>query len=189
MEILSNPRIGFGPRLGASILDGILGGFFACGFGFFLAFLGLGAGGVLGLAIDEQAELESSLGAMGVGAGIGALMGMLGGVLIGYFIYSIIEAFTGASPGKMMLGYKVANADGTGGDISLYFKRWAIKHASSVFSMLTLVTGLIFLNPLGSLIGFVMFLGCFLAIGDEKQTLHDKIAKTAIYLKRDIVSQ
>jgi uncharacterized RDD family membrane protein YckC len=187
MEFQSNPRIGFAPRLGVSILDAIFGGFFAGGFGIFLAFLGLGAGGVLGLAIDEQAELESSLEAMGVGAGIGALMGMLGGVVIGYFIYSIIEACTGASPGKMMLGYKVANADRTGGDISLYLKRWAIKNASSVFSMLAFVTGLIFLNPLGSIIGFVMFFGCFLALGDDRQALHDKIAKTAIYHKKDII--
>ena len=187
MELQFNPRIGFGPRLGAAILDVILGGLFASGFGIFLALLGLGAGGVLGLAIDEQAELETSLEAIGVGAGIGAVMGMLGGVIIGYFIYSIIEAITGASPGKMMLGYKVANADGTGGDISLYLKRWAIKNASSVFSMLTLVTGFILLKPLGSIIGFVMFLGCFLALGDDKQALHDKIAKTAIYNKRNII--
>ena len=187
MELQFNPRIGFGPRLGAAILDVILGGLFASGFGVFLALLGLGAGGVLGLAIDEQAELETSLEAIGVGAGIGAVMGMLGGVIIGYFIYSIIEAITGASPGKMMLGYKVANADGTGGDTSLYLKRWAIKNASSVFSMLTLVTGFILLKPLGSIIGFVMFLGCFLALGDDKQALHDKIAKTAIYNKRNII--
>lgn len=187
MELQFNPRIGFGPRLGAAILDVILGGLFASGFGVFLALLGLGAGGVLGLAIDEQAELETSLEAIGVGAGIGAVMGMLGGVIIGYFIYSIIEAITGASPGKMMLGYKVANADGTGGDTSLYLKRWAIKNASSVFSMLTLVTGFILLKPLGSIIGFVMFLGCFLALGDDKQALHDKIAKTAIYNKKDII--
>ena len=187
MELQFNPRIGFGPRLGAAILDVILGGLFASCFGVFLAFLGLGAGGVLGLAIDEQAELETSLEAIGVGAGIGAVMGMLGGIIIGYFIYSIIEAFTGASPAKMMLGYKVANADGTGGDTSLYLKRWAIKNASSVFSMLTLVTGFILLKPLGSIIGFVMFLGCFLAIGVDKQALHDKIAKTAIYNKRDII--
>jgi uncharacterized RDD family membrane protein YckC len=187
MELQFNPRIGFGPRLGAAILDGILGGLFASGFGFFLASLGLGAGAVLGLAIDEQAELETSLEAIGVGAGIGAVMGMLGGIIIGYFIYSIVEAFTGASPAKMMLGYKVANADGTGGDTSLYLKRWAIKNASSVFSMLTLVTGFILLKPLGSIIGFVMFLGCFLAIGVDKQALHDKIAKTAIYNKRNII--
>ena len=114
-------------------------------------------------------------------------MGMIGGVVIGYFIYTIIEAFTGASPAKMILGYKVANSDGTGGDISLYLKRWAIKNVSSFLYMLAFVTGLIFLFPLGSILGFVMFLGCFLALGDDKQALHDKIAKTAIYNKRDII--
>jgi len=187
MELQFNPRIGFGPRLGAAILDVILGGLFASGFGIFLALLGLGVGGVLGSAIDAQTVIESSLKAMGLGASIGALMGMIGGVVIGYFIYTIIEAFTGASPAKMILGYKVANSGGTGGDISLYLKRWAIKNVSSVFYMLTFVTGLIFLFPLGSILKFVMFLGCFLALGDDKQALHDKIAKTAIYHKRDII--
>jgi len=187
MQIFETTRIGFGPRLGAYLLDILLGGVFASGFGIFIAFLGFGAGGVLGLAIDEQVELENSLKAIGVGAGIGAVMGMIGGCIIGYFIYSIIEALTGASPAKMILGYKVANSDGSGGEISLYLKRWAVKNASSVFSMLALVTGAIILQPLGSIIGFVVFLGCFLALGEEKQALHDKVAKTAIFNKRNII--
>ena len=187
MEIQNHSRVGFAPRLGAYILDGILCGVFASGFGGFLAFLGLGAGGVLGMSIDQQAELENTLGAVGIGAGIGAVMGMLGGFIIGSFVYSLIEAFTGASPAKMILGYQVANEDGKAGDITLYMIRWAIKNASKVFSMLTLLTGLIFLNPLSSIIGIVMFFGCFLAIGDDKQALHDKIAKTAIFNKADII--
>ena len=187
MDILNNKRIGFGPRLGAAILDRIIGGIFASGIGIVMAILGLGAGSALGVAIDYQAELESSLEAIGLGAGLGALIGMLGGLIIGYFLYSLIEAFTGASLAKMILGYKAANEDGTSGDTTLYLKRWVIKNASDVLSMITLMTGLIILQPIGSIIGFILFLGCFLVLGNEKQALHDRIAKTAIYKKDDII--
>jgi len=180
-------RIGFFPRLGAVVIDWIFGGVFAGGLATILGVLGLGAGGAIGLAVDEQAELEIALEAVGIGAGIGAIVGLLSGFLIGYFLYSIIEAFTGASPGKMVLGFKVGNEDGSAGDLSLYLKRWVIKNASSVFSMLAIFTGLVFLQPIGSLIGVVMFFGCFLALTEECQALHDKIAKTAIYNKQDLV--
>ena len=170
-------RIGFLPRLGAVVIDWIFGGVFASGLAAILGVLGLGAGGAIGLAVDEQAEIESALEAAGLGAGIGALVGFISGLVIGYFLYSLIEAFTGASPGKMVLGYKVGNEDGSAGDLSLYLKRWVIKNASSVFSMLAI----------GSLIGVVMFFGCFLALTEQCQALHDKIAKTAIYNKQDLV--
>jgi len=180
-------RIGFLPRLGAAVLDWIFGGIFSGVLSTFLAFLGLGAGGAMGLAIDDLAEMEGALEAAGIGAGIGALIGLISGLVIGYFLYSLIEAFTGASPGKMVLGFKVGNDDGRTGNTNLYLKRWVVKNASSVFSILALVTGLVFLQPLGSLIGIVMFFGCFLALSAECQALHDKIAKTAIYNKQDLV--
>ncbi len=180
-------RIGFSSRLGAVALDWVFAGVFAGVFAAIFGMLGLGAGGALGLAVDEQAQMESALEAAGLGAGLGALLGLISGIVIGYFLYSLIEAFAGASPGKMVLGFKVGNEDGRAGDTGLYLKRWAIKNASSVFSMVALFTGLVFLEPIGTLIGIVMFFGCFLALSDERQALHDKIAKTAIYHKKDLI--
>ena len=176
-------RIGFLPRLGAAVIDWIFGGFFAGGLAAIFGVFGLGAGGAIGLAVEELAEIESALEAAGLGAGIGAIVGLISGFVIGYFLYSLIEA----SPGKMVLGYIVGNEDGSAGDLSLYLKRWVIKNASSVFSMLALLTGLVFLEPIGSLIGVVMFFGCFLALTEQCQALHDKIAKTAIYNKQDLI--
>ena len=179
-------RIGFLPRLGAAVIDWIFAGIFAGVLAAIFGVFGLGAGSAIGLAVEEIAEIESALEAAGLGAGIGAIVGLISGYVIGYFLYSLIEAFTGASPGKMVLGYKVGNEDGSAGDLSLYLKRWAIKNASSVFSILALLTGLVFLEPIGSLIGVVMFFGCFLALTDQCQALHDKIAKTAIYNNQNL---
>jgi len=61
-------RIGFLPRLGAVVIDWIFAGVFAGGIAAILGVLGLGAGGAIGLAVDEQAEIESALEAAGLGA-------------------------------------------------------------------------------------------------------------------------
>ena len=132
-------RVGFSSRLGAAALDWVFAGVFAGVLAAIFGVLGLGAGGALGLAVDEQAEMESALEFVGLGAGIGALLGLISGAIVGYFLYSLIEAFAGASPGKMALGFKVGNEDGRAGDTGLYLMRWAIKNASSVFSIMILI--------------------------------------------------
>ena len=48
-------RIGFSSRLGAVALDWVFAGVFAGVFAAIFGMLGLGAGGALGLAVDEQA--------------------------------------------------------------------------------------------------------------------------------------
>jgi hypothetical protein len=59
-------RIGFSSRLGAAALDWIFAGVFAGVLASIFGVLGLGAGGALGLAVDEQAEMESALEAAGL---------------------------------------------------------------------------------------------------------------------------
>jgi len=51
---------------------------------------------------------------------------------------------------------------------------------------LSLIGGLIglsFIGSIGSLWGFVIFVGFFFAFGDKKQTIHDMIAKTVVTYK------
>ncbi len=102
-------------------------------------------------------------------------------------VYNLIEGFFGASPGKMIMGLQVANADGSKGDINLYMKRWFIKNANSVLVIINLLVANAVLENIASIIGLVIFFGCFAALSDKKQALHDTIANTAVYKKKEIL--
>ena len=111
-------RIGFGPRLGAAILDLvfialILVPMFLLGIGAVLA----AAMGLEATAGSEEAEV---LAIIGMGAGVIAMALIVGVVRLAY---SLIEALTGASPGKRVMGLQVAREDGSEGDVQLYLLR------------------------------------------------------------------
>jgi len=99
-----NERSGFGIRLGAMILDGVLvsvGGFLVGGtIGGMLGGLVGGAGGSTMLQLEEFAnnpEAQAAAGAM-AGGMAGGMIGWVLGVVLFTLIYMLIEAFTGASP-------------------------------------------------------------------------------------------
>ena len=103
------------------------------------------------------------------------------------FLYNLIEGFAGASPGKMILGLKIANQDGSEADIKTYMIRWALKNSSGILSFLTILTSITFFNTIGSSFGFAFFVGCFFILCENKQGFHDMISKTAVYRNRDII--
>ncbi|MCH1582324.1 MAG: RDD family protein [Flavobacteriales bacterium] len=166
-------RIGFSPRLGAALLD----------FVFIVALVVptslLGIGGAIAAAFGLENGMPSddadALAMLGIGAGAIAM------ILVASFIalaYTFIEAFTGASPGKRVMGLQVAREDGSAGDTKLYFLRWALKNSGSILQF--------FLPGLSTLVSLVFFFGCFAALGEKKQALHDIIAKTAVFKKDEI---
>ena len=177
-------RTGFGIRFAAALIDfGIVAvvGFIAgAAVG---GMLGGGIGGVLGgSAGGDGAAAGAALGAA-VGAFLGAVA-TLGGFV---FLYSLIEAFTGASPGKMCLGLRVGTADGRTGSASLFVKRWAIKYSGTLLGLLGAIPGLHILALVAPAAGLLVFVGCFLALGDRRQALHDLGAATAVFRKADLV--
>lgn len=168
-------RIGFGPRLGATLLD-IVFTLLLCAP---VLVLGAGAGIAAALGLDAMmgAEESEAFALMGVTAG------MIGSILVcGLFatLYTLIEAFTGASPGKRAMGLQVAHADGSQGNTQLYLLRWALKNSGSLLNFL--------LPAISSLVSLVFFFGCFAALGEKRQALHDIIAKSAVYKKADITA-
>jgi len=175
-------RVGFGPRLAACLIDllivGIVG--FVAG-----AAIGGMLGGWIGGALGGSEGAGSSSGA--VGAAIGAALGVVAAFGGFVFLYSLIEAFTGASPGKMILGLKVGTDDGRRGSSALYVKRWAIKYSGTVLGLLGAIPGLHILGLLAPAAGIIVFIGCFLVLGDKRQALHDVAAKTAVFRKADLV--
>ena len=170
-------RVGFALRLGAFAIDAV--------FVVILSIVAVPAiGAMLGAGFAPQdASLAASL-TMAPGAVIGAA-------------YFLIEGFTGASIGKMILKLKVGRPDGRMGSVGLFLLRWAIKNVGNLVAIVgaalalgTLSPGLpIFLIGAGNVLGLVIALGCLLALRKSKQALHDVLARTAVYRRDDLAPQ
>jgi uncharacterized RDD family membrane protein YckC len=167
--------------LGAVLIDfvaiAILGTLFG---GILGSALGIGAGALAGSATDEGAAAAAA-------AAVGFFGGMMLGVTIVGVLYGLIEAFTGASPGKMVLKLKIGFEDGRNAAVATYFTRWAVKYSGTILSFLGVISGISLLGTLGSLASFVIFIGCFLVLAEKKQAVHDMAAKTAVFKKADLV--
>ena len=162
-------RVGFGKRLGSSLLDfiisllpGIVLGIYAGAT--IAAFL-------LDFFYDEaqletiQAGFSREIAASNIG-----LVASLAGIAFTSIFFYVLEGFTGQTPGKMILGITVANMNGEKATIDKLLLRAFIKITGSFVGI----------------IGFIIFVGCFLVLGEKKQALHDIICKTAVYKKSDI---
>ena len=163
-------RVGFGKRLGSSLLD------------FTISFLpgiilGIYAGAAMvTFLLDffyDEAQLETiQAGFSGeIAATIIGLVASLAGIAFTSIFFYVLEGFTGQTPGKMILGITVANMNGEKATIDKLLLRAFIKIIGSFVGI----------------IGFIIFIGCFLVLGKKKQALHDIICKTAVYKKSEIV--
>jgi uncharacterized RDD family membrane protein YckC len=174
-------RVGFGARLAASLIDLLIVAVVGFGVGAAIgAMLGLWTGGTLGELGDATAPSGWA------GAAVGGLPGAMAAFLVVVLSYSLIEGLTGASPGKRMLGLKVGTADGRAGSAAVYMKRWAVKYSAHVLRLLGSLPGLHLLGLLATPAGVAILLGCFLALGDKRQALHDIGAATAVFRKADL---
>jgi uncharacterized RDD family membrane protein YckC len=164
-------RIGFGKRLGAYVLDAIFTVITA---------------GVLAYALKDlfvaivpaDPDIPSE-----AGAWLAAFSGASG--LCAVF-YGLIEGFTGASPGKMILAIKIGTQNSTSARPKMLLTRYALKTSSSIFTVLGLFLSVEFLNTVGTIAGIIVLIGCFFALGASKQALHDKIARTAVFPEETI---
>jgi uncharacterized RDD family membrane protein YckC len=153
------------------VLGGVVGGMFGVAAG--------GAGAAMSSGTGSEAQTAAAMGGM-----IGALAGMIIAAAVLGLAYFLIEGFTGFTLGKLMLGMRIANADGTQAAVPKLLTRWAVKNNNFIFSVLAAVAGVKFLATLGTLGALVIFVGCFLALGASKQALHDRICETRVIYSR-----
>ena len=177
MENNNEKRVGFGPRFGAKLIDMV--------FIWILAIFVVGpvvatiaGAGASTLGTDEYEAAGAAIG--------GFLVGYILSIPITMMLYTLIEAFTGASPAKMVLGLKVGKEDGSSADIGDYMKRWAIYNSGSICTVIALL-GLTFMSTIGSVCSLVVFIGCFFIFSETKQGFHGKFSQTAIFNKSDLV--
>lgn len=176
-------RIGFGPRFGAYLIDLVLSSIVGSALG-----MVLGAT-IVGIVFGTQAgtgSIEGDAIAGGFGAMLGGIMGTLAGMYLMLLLLFVLEGITGQTPGKMLLKIKNANQDGTTANSSVLWMRALLKYSGTILALLAGVTGIAVLSSIGSLAGLAVFVGCFFALGDKKQALHDMVAKTIVLKKEDI---
>ena len=176
-------RIGFGKRLGAYLLD-----FVAASIGG--GIIGVFAGTALTALFfaSEMGEGMEEVEAMGGGimAIVGGMLGTIAGMMLVLLLIMLLEAFTGQTIGKMILGIKNGNQDGTPSSTGTLITRAVIKYIGTIMAVLAGITSISMISSLGSLAGFIVFIGCFFVLGEKKQGFHDMIAKTAVFNKTDL---
>jgi len=166
-------RVGFGTRLGAYVIDLIIVIVFAA---IITSVFGIG-GAISGSYTDYSEEL---------GGIFGAVAGFVVGFVIVSIVYFLMEAFAGVTLGKIFLGLRIGTEDGKAGNIKLYFIRYIIKNSGAILSFLAITLGFEFLDTIGSYASLAIFVGCFFVLSAKKQAIHDLLAKTAVYRKKDL---
>ena len=176
-------RIGFGRRLGAYLLD-----FVVAGIGGFVIGIFAGAGLTALFFASEMSEGMEEAEALGGGvvAFLGGLLGTFAGMMLIFLVIMLLEAFTGQTIGKMLLGIKNGDEDGAPAGSGKLITRAAVKYIGTILALVAGLTGIAMVGSVGKLLGFAVFIGFFFILGDKKQGFHDMIAKTAVFNKSDL---
>lgn len=108
------------------------------------------------------------------------MMSIAAGTTIAGIILLILEGALGQSIGKMLLKIKNTDVYGNRAEPKALWIRSLCKYGSSVIGIIGGMTGLTIISTLGSIWGLVIFVGFFLVFMDNRQTIHDMIAKTIV---------
>ncbi len=114
-----------------------------------------------------------------VGANFGSFAAMIAAAIAGG-LYSTIEIFTAASPGKMCVSLKIAGVYSYQARTGTLLARWAMKNTPWLLKIASIVTGSELLGWAGVAVGVALVAGFFLALRSEGQTVLDRIAGTVV---------
>lgn len=183
---IADRRVGFGRRLGAKLLDSLIIVIIAI-----VLYYGLGEevrstlDQMVRTAVIESgrdiSEIEGD--ALDMALSLAKLFIIMG---VSGIVVSLVELFIGASPGKMLLSMQIAHEDGRKGNLSLWAKRWSIVNSASLLSLLGSLTGVAVASSIANLLSVVFLVGCFLVLSERRQALHDRIAKSAVFMDKDV---
>lgn len=189
---IEDVRAGFGIRLGAFLIDGVITMLLISIITAILSPFNLPTPDVL---LDAKSSLEDLFVLLNMSSDEESFVNQLvvnssyAGA-IAPILYMLIEGLTGASIGKRLLKLTVAHADGTAGNQSLFLSRMFVKNSDRVLHLIAILPLITFLSgPIesaGSTIGFVLFIGCFLVLGRNRLALHDMVVKTAVFKTSDV---
>lgn len=166
-------RLGFGQRIAAQLLDGMI---LLIPAGACLVLLrGFSAGPIADPL--RTGAFAFSGGADYATAGLCALM----------ILYALIEAITGASPGKRILGIVVRSYDATRPGRQVWLFRSLLKNAALVLALVSSVAQSTEGMAAALVLGAAVLFGGFGMLGASRQALHDTLCRTAVFYAKDIL--
>ncbi len=165
-------RVSFGRRLGAYLIDYLI-------YSLILMILLFATG-----KFDEILSISNN-GSLDLNAMLEISNSITPLALALSLIYYSLEAFIGATLGKLTLGIKIASVDQTPAPLSKLLIRYFVKNISTVLATLGLLVSLF--SSIGSILGIIVFIGFFFILGKKRQGFHDMIAGTTVFYNEDII--
>lgn len=105
------------------------------------------------------------------------------GSAVAWLLYSSLEVAAAGTPGKLVLGLRIAYPDGSTADRWTLFLRWSTKQLPVMAILLYLLTDFVPLRLLAGFAELFVGIGCLFASTDLKQAWHDQWSKTAVCRK------
>jgi uncharacterized RDD family membrane protein YckC len=90
------------------------------------------------------------------------------------------------TPGKLIVGLRIAQSDGATADAWTLLNRWLYKNGTVIFQLIAAVTPVLLADWLGSIWTLVIGIGCLYIFQDSRQAFHDRWARTAVYWKQAV---
>ncbi len=181
-------RVGFGRRFAAMLLDNFIVAIIAVTLAFTVGTTILRA-----LHLDDDTEFsifsdtdssddeaEEMLQSLNINTGMIFVLATLNNLVM--FLYSLIELFTNASLGKRLMGIAIGSDEGTPASRTLLLRRWALKYGMYALVLIPFS----FASTIGSILSFLITCGCLLALGAQRQALHDMAVHSAVYFRGDV---
>lgn len=181
-------RVGFWPRLGASLVDTlivvvsgvVISKGVAAAFPEYLAEELLRTQGKLDpkavAALPQLSSWMASLAQWSMGIAI---------VNAGYHV--LTEGMVARTVGKLVFGIRIADAQGRKATIPRLLARVGLKESGALLILLAILTNLHWLTRVAQVPSWIVSIGCFFVFAEHKRTLHDLGAGTAVYRNSDVV--
>ncbi len=179
-------RVGFGPRLGAMLIDFLIltilfsvifsiTGFIDSYVIYFEKILKLSNGSNMEYiaALADKFIIDNQLSFVFLN-------------LIPLF-YGFLEVLLAGSPGKLLLNIRIANVERTKAGTSSLLKRYLFKYSNYVFSLMYYLVFVEIFSFLSMIMLLVVFIGCFFTLGRKRRAFHDLPGRTAVYRKDDLL--
>jgi len=169
----TSPRVGFWPRLAATAIDYAI-----------IVALGAILGATIGRLLSTSARDEAAwAGGLGGDPYVGALAGVIAGFTFVGALYMSLEAWTGATVGKLVLGLIVVGEDGRPAPTGLRVVRYLVKNCHLLLGSAASLSGMWFAGTLATLATLVVVAGSTMILTDERRALHDIVSRTAVALR------